>query len=71
MGTEHPLSGMIANALNLALSYGYDELLDWSSEQIAVDLLDHDNEVTRAACEYSVAELVPIINSWRAGLPPR
>lgn len=68
---EHPLTGMIADALNLALSYGYDELLNWSSEQIAVDLLDHDNEISQAAEAFSVADLVPIINSWRAGLPPR
>ena len=68
---EHPLAAIVALSLNTALHFGYDELLDWSSEQIAVDMLDYDASLMVLDEAYSVADLVPYINEWRAGLPPR
>lgn len=64
---EHPLVSLVSESLNNALAYGYDELLDWSSLAIADDMVRCDSQFE----DYDPNALVPYINQWRAGLPPR
>lgn len=64
---NNELESKIAASLDNALTYGYDELLDWSDEQIAYDLIDLGSQFE--FCKQ--AELIPYIKTWRAGLPPR